>query len=148
VVRLFSLQLLATASAEGDKVLNDAMAESYREILEVWQQVHITTLDSRGLRLRPDVSIDDIGDLLTAAAEGLAVRALADRNANVMDHARRRSLFGTFALALLAGCMERRDEATGLSLKETVHSMIYGVSANPGSTGAPTSGAKEASGEG
>jgi hypothetical protein len=124
----FRLQLVATTSAEGDETIRDALTENYEKIVDMWKEVHAAVLERRGLQLRPDVSADDFADLLTAAVEGLAVRALADRNARVIDHDRQRALFEKACQALLAGCTERRDEATGKSLRETVADMIRGSS--------------------
>jgi hypothetical protein len=55
--------------------------------------------------------------------DGLALRALADPAANVVDHDWRRCLLGTAALALIAGCVERADHGEGLSLEQAVRAM-------------------------
>ena len=88
---------------------------------------------ARGLRLRPGITLDDCADLLAAVANGLALRALADPAAPVIDRAQRRCLLGTAALALIAGCVERADsDGDSLSLEEAVRIMISERSAGPG----------------
>jgi hypothetical protein len=69
--------------------------------------------------------------LLGAVADGLALRALA-APAPIVDHARRRCLLGTAALALIAGCLERIDQGESMSLEETVRTMMTEPSADCG----------------
>lgn len=70
--------------------------------------------------------------MLAAVADGLALRALADPAAPVIDQARRRCLLGTAALALIAGCLECAGDSDGRSLEEAVRVMMSGSSAGSG----------------
>jgi hypothetical protein len=62
--------------------------------------------------------------LLAALADGLAMRALADPSIRALDHDGRRSLLGTAALALIAGCLESTDPRESRSLEQAVHAML------------------------
>ena len=84
-------------------------------------------LQSRGLRIRAGITLDDCGIVLAAVADGLALRALADPAAPVIDHARRRCLLGTAVLALIAGCVERAEDGDGLPLEEAAHALVCGA---------------------
>jgi len=129
---MFRLGLIAAAEAEGDQVIGEAVSARYRENNPVWKQFYQEFLQARGLRLRPGITLDDCTDLLAAVADGLAMRALADPAARVVDRARRRCQLGTAALALIAGCLERTDQDGSLSLEDAVRAMISEPSAGPG----------------
>jgi hypothetical protein len=80
----------------------------------------------RGLQLRRGFTIGDLADILVALSLGLTLRSIADPASRVFDHERQRSLLGTAALALFAGCMQHEDSADGLTLEQAVEAMIYG----------------------
>jgi hypothetical protein len=85
-------------------------------------------LQAHNLRLRPGITLDTMTYLLAGASEGIALRALADPHAQVIDEERKQSLFGTFALAFIAGCTERVDAAQTLTLEQAVQSLAYETS--------------------
>lgn len=70
------------------------MAESYRGGLEPWKQLYAEFLKSRGLQLRPGLTVDDLASLLSAMAEGVLTRAMGDPASNVIDHSKQRSTAG------------------------------------------------------
>jgi hypothetical protein len=121
---MFRLGLIAAAQAEGDAVIREAVSERYRENGLRWEHFYEEFLRSRGLRIRSGLTLEDCANLLAAVADGLALRALADPAAGIVDDARRRSLLGTAALALIAGCVERTDQGNGVSLEQAVHDMV------------------------
>jgi hypothetical protein len=82
--------------------------------------------------VRPGISLDECADLLAAVADGVAVRALADPQARVVDDAQRRSLLGTAALALIAGCVVRDSQVDAAPLEQVVRDMAGVVPAAPG----------------
>jgi hypothetical protein len=121
---MFRLGLIAAAEAEGDSVIRDAISERRSEIGPVWRQWCEDLLRSRKLRLRSGVSIDDCIVLLSALADGLAMRALADPSTRALDHDGRPSLLGLGALALISGCLDSADREETKSLEQTVRAIL------------------------
>jgi hypothetical protein len=121
---MFRLSLIAAAQAEGDALIGTAMAGRHRDGGRRWKRFYGELLQSRGLRIRPGITLDDCVDLLAAVADGLAIRSLGDPDGRLIDHARRRSLLGTAALALMAGCLVGTGQGDGVSLEQAVHDML------------------------
>lgn len=122
-IPMFRLQLVAAASGEGDEVIQEAIAERYAETTGQWKVIYDRFLRERRLQPRPGIDLDMCADLLSAVAEGLALRHMADPNAPVINRDQEHSLLGTAALALILGCFEPTDTAGGASLEEAVHEM-------------------------
>jgi hypothetical protein len=120
---MFRLGLVAVAEAEGDPVIGEAVSQRDRTNDPLWKSFYEDFISTRGLRVRSGVTLDDCVTLLAAVADGLALRALADPAARVIDHDRRRCLLGTAALALIGGCLEPADQDDGLSLEQAVRAM-------------------------
>jgi hypothetical protein len=121
---MFRLGLIAAAQAEGDAVIREAVSQRYRENGPRWEHFYEEFLRSRGLRIRSGLTLDDCANLLAAVADGLAIRALTDPAARIIDDGRRHSLLGTAALALIAGCLERTDQGKGVPLEQAVRDMV------------------------
>lgn len=121
----FRLQLIATAAAEGDEVIQKAMAEIHQEILEPWKEICAELLSARGGQLRAGITIETFVDLITAVVEGVALHAMATPDAGIIDRARGRTLAGTALLALIRGCVERVGQADGLTLEQAIEAMVY-----------------------
>jgi hypothetical protein len=128
---MFRLGLVAAAQAEGDPVIAEAISGRHQANSRLWRDFLEEFLQARGLRLRRGVTLDDCLDLLAAVADGLALRALAEPSARIIDRTRRQSLFGTAALALIAGCLERAGHSDSRSLEEVVSAMMSGPTASP-----------------
>jgi hypothetical protein len=120
----FRLRLLATISAEGDQVISDAMVESYEGGQAPWKQLYAEFLRARGLHVRAGITIDEYADIMSACSAGIALRILGDPTANVIDHARRRSLLGTAAIAILYACVEVPENSTGVTLEQAVRMLL------------------------
>ncbi len=103
---------LVTAFADRDPVVADELGTIYREVTEAWRAVYAELFHTRGLRLRPGLSFDDLTVLLGSVTEGLTLRAIGDRETPVLDHQQRRSLLGTAALALVIACVDPGDGET------------------------------------
>ncbi|MBO0804032.1 MAG: hypothetical protein J2P25_13285 [Nocardiopsaceae bacterium] len=131
----FRLELVAVAAAEGDPVIREAIFERHRENRPLWRTFYDQVLGSRGLRLRPGITPEDCGIILSALADGLAMRALGDSAAPVIDSARRRCLFGTAALMLAAGGVVRADDGDALPLEDAVRAIVNATPADPGRKG-------------
>jgi len=121
---MFRLELIAAAEAEGDPLISDAIAGRHRENSRLWKDFYGEFLRSRGLRIRTGITLDDFDILVAAIADGLALRALADPAAPIVDHTRRRCLLGTAALALIAGCLEPAEQGHGLTLEQAARAVI------------------------
>jgi hypothetical protein len=120
---MFRLGLIAAAEAEGDPVIREAISERHREATPLWRKACEDFLGSRDLRIRPGITIDDCIALLSALADGLAMRALADPSAAALDHDDQRSLLGMGALALIAGCLQRTGDESQ-SLEQVVSDLL------------------------
>ena len=121
----FRLQLLASIVSEQDDGIAHALKENYKDILATWQDVHLKTLQAHNLQLRPGrLAMDDVAYIVTALAEGFALRLIAEPDAPVIDHERHRTLYGTACLALILGCMERVDHPQGTTIEQAVQNMI------------------------
>jgi hypothetical protein len=129
---MFRLGLVAAAQAEGDALVREAVSVRHQTNAPHWKRFYLDFLQAHGLRMRPGISLDECVGLLAAVADGLAVRALADPRAHVVDHAQRRSLLGTAALVLIAGCAVRDDQVDAASLEQVVRGMTGKVPAAPG----------------
>lgn len=90
----------------------ETISKLYTDVLKAWGDTYAGLLDGRGMRLRPDTSLDDLAVILTAVADGLAMRALVDGPDCVMDREARTSLLGTAAFALLAAFVDPGDGRT------------------------------------
>jgi hypothetical protein len=127
---MFRLGLVAAAEAEGDPVIGEAVSERDRANDPLWKSFYEEFIRSRGLRVRAGITLDDCVTLLAALADGLALRALADPTARVVDHDQRRCLLGTASLALIAGCLEHPDHSDGLSLEQAVRALTCAPAAD------------------
>jgi hypothetical protein len=126
---MFRLGLIAAAQAEGDAVIREAVSERHGANGPLWKHFYGELLRARGLRVRPGITLDDCVSLLSAVSDGLAMRALADPAAPIVDHDRQRSLLGTATLVLIAGCLERTDRSDSMSLEQAVRDMMPGPAA-------------------
>lgn len=120
---MFRLGLIAAATADTDLVVREAIRDRHRAHSPFWKQLYGDFLNARDLRLRPGITLDDCVTLLAAVADGLAMYALSNPDAAVIDEARRQSLLGTAVLAFIAGCTERASQATSKSLEDVVRAL-------------------------
>jgi hypothetical protein len=120
----FRLELVAAAAVEGDDIIRDAMVEHYRGAVEPWKHLLDDVLEARGLRLRRGIEADDFVNALAAVAEGMALRAIAEPAADIVDHGRQKSLLGTVMLGLIRSFLERSDDGDGTTLEEAVSAWL------------------------
>ncbi|GHA69014.1 hypothetical protein GCM10010372_80640 [Streptomyces tauricus] len=133
----FRLELIASAAAEGDEVIQEALAANRQGAMEPWKQVYQEMFLARGLRLRPDVSLDDFAGMLAAMASGYALRRISNPDLVSIDTSRERCIFGTAALALLLGCVERGGGTAEMSIEDAVRELVYGQPPKEGRQPAP-----------
>jgi AcrR family transcriptional regulator len=104
---------LVTVLVSDDPAVRDRRAEHYRRVQEKWRELFEATFALYGIGLRPGIDVDEAADILTALADGLAMRATGDPDAAVIDRRRGDTLLGRAAtMMLLAGI----DPGDGLSL--------------------------------
>jgi hypothetical protein len=123
---MFRLGLIAAAGTEGDPVIREAISERHGEARPLWRKSCEDFLRSRHLSIRPGITIDDCIALLSALADGLAMRALADPASRALDHDGQRSLLGMGALALIAGCLQTAGRGESESLEQAVNDLLGG----------------------
>ena len=121
---LFRLQLLAVSVLGSPRYreseeYGQAAPELYEELDKRWLPVLHAFLDRNEVELRPGVEPRDLVELVTAVGEGIALRELADPTEG-SRRARRMSLQGTAALALIAAFVDRGD---GMNLDEYLDSI-------------------------
>ena len=121
----FRLSHVAMCAADGDKTVSDAIAEGYERILAPWKELYAAFIETRGLRLRPGITIDDMANVLSALVDGLALRTVGNPSPALVDHDRKRTVLGTAALALVYSFLEPAGNASGLTLEQAVQEMIY-----------------------
>lgn len=114
------LSLALMTEAEGDEVVARAISSMYREYLGSWKGLYEAVMRERQLRLRPGLSLDDLANALSAANDGMILRAIGDPGSGVVDESRRRSLMGSVALALIYAFLEPAEKASGLTLEQAV----------------------------
>ncbi len=116
-VRL-SLALMAVGG--GDPDVTAAIARAYEEYLSSWRDVYQDVMGARRLRLRRGLTPGDLANALSAATDGITLRAIGDPQAGVVDHARHESLMGLISLAIIYAFVEPEDDADGLTLEQAV----------------------------
>jgi hypothetical protein len=112
------LCLALMAADEGDPDVADAITEAYRDYLGSWKVLYRQVMRARGLRLRAGIMLDDLADALSAATDGVVLRALGDPTAGVIDHESRRSQTDKLVLAILYAFLERDEDSDGLTLEQ------------------------------
>lgn len=123
-VELSSVRLGLTlmTAAEGDDEVARIISAVYEDYVGSWKTVYADVIRERRLRLRPGLTLDDLANALSAATDGMILRAIGDPGAAVLDHDRRRSLMGTVALAVVHAFLEPDDDTTGRTLEQAVSS--------------------------
>jgi hypothetical protein len=114
------LGLALMTAAEGDDEVTRIISTVYEEYLGSWKKLYETVLRERHLRLRKGLTLDDLANALSAATDGMTLRAIGDPAAGVVDHDNRSSLMGTVALAVIHAFLEPDDDPSGLTLEQAV----------------------------
>jgi hypothetical protein len=120
---LFRVQLVMRAMAPSERIIREAVDRMYANIDRIWVAVCQGILDHFNVTLRPDVTVEDIAHMVTAAAEGAGLRLLAQPdNRAIADAVRRRSVLGKTALCVFAAsiCPRGDTRTLGTYLRDTV----------------------------
>lgn len=108
---------LVTILISKDRPSFERRAEHYRQVRDEWTKLFEATFALYNIRLRPGIDIQEAADILTALADGLAMRATGDPEAQVINRTPGDSLLGRAAtMMLLAGI----DPGDHLSLKDAL----------------------------
>ncbi len=116
----YRLALMASAATAQQSEATKATSNMYRLRGEARKRFLQYIIDSRGTRLRSDVRVQEVSDILQALLDGMCMRQAADPEIDIVDHQQRQSLFGKAALAVIAGTTDNGD---GLSLEEFVNTI-------------------------
>lgn len=111
----FKVGMIATAMAKDDPLILEASARTYDLLTKTWSQLYAETIEARGFTLRKGITLEEFTMLLTAVADGLSMRMLAQPTAKVIDHDARRSLLGKAALGMAIAFLDPGD---GLSVED------------------------------
>ncbi|MCM2579050.1 hypothetical protein [Streptomyces meridianus] len=114
------LSLALMAAAEGDDEVRRIISAVYGDYLGSWKQLYGTVIRARRLRLREGLTRDDLANALSAANDGMTLRAIGDPASGVIDHDNNRSLMGLVALAVIYAFLEPDEDASGLTLEQAV----------------------------
>jgi hypothetical protein len=116
----YKISVIGAAIAARDGTAREAMSETYRVVTDSWKALYETIIKARGLKLRPGVSLQEITDMLTAMADGLGLRVMADPSSKLIDSDSRQSLLGKAAIAFVAACVDAGD---GQSVEDLVRAL-------------------------
>ena len=106
----FRAQLSLQPYAPRDLLIKAAVDASYAELARRWGALYGRVLKARGLTVRNELTLEQMTTMLTAVAEGLALRIIAGHHLSVMDSEKRTSLLGTVAMALVLTCLTSADD--------------------------------------
>ena len=121
--KAFRLQVIFQAILAHDDQVANALRRVDNAHVEAWKDFYADAFGRLGLRLRPDVSWDDLAHALQAAGEGVVFRALLPETKQVppsawpLDHDKRTSLLAKIAMAIIVAFTDPGD---GESLRQAV----------------------------
>lgn len=117
-----SLALMAACGEDPD--IAAAISRGYRNYLGLWESMYKEVMSARRLRLRPGLTLRDLTNAISAATDGIILRAAGDPQAGVLDRAHGRSLLGHITLSIIYGFCEPEDDADGLPLEQAVAGLL------------------------
>jgi hypothetical protein len=113
--KAFRLQMIFQAILAHDDQVANALRRVDSAHVEAWKNFYADAFGRLGLRLRPDVSWDDLAHALHAAGEGVVFRALlpdtkqVPPSARPLDHHKPTSLLAKIAMAIIVGFTDPGD---------------------------------------
>jgi hypothetical protein len=122
----FRLQMIFQAILAHDAQVANALRRVDNTNVEAWQSFYADAFDRLGLRLRPDVSFDDLAHALHAAGEGVVFRALLPATKQTplsvqpLDHEKPTSLLAKIAMAIIIAFTDPGD---GEPLRDAVRKL-------------------------
>jgi hypothetical protein len=122
--RLWHFQLYLSSQVnrpdKADHVIRASLERLYRIVDEHYNSQYADVLKNYGVKLREGVSIEDVSWILTALAEGLALRYQAE--GTIPDP--KSNVFGKAVLALMIALLVREDETSPKSLGEIIDELL------------------------
>jgi hypothetical protein len=116
---------IATVMISKDPRSLEDRARLYEKVSEQWTELFDATFDAHNINLRPGVDVQDAADILTALADGLAMRQTGDPNAQVIDRRTGDSLLGKAAMMMLLAGTDPGDHLTlEKALRQVVNKSI------------------------
>ncbi|MBO3752560.1 hypothetical protein J5X84_41460 [Streptosporangiaceae bacterium NEAU-GS5] len=125
--RAFRMQMAFQALFPRDEVLAQALRQVDRRQVDGWCSLYRGILEDRGLRLRPDVTIEDLTLALHLTCQVVAFRVLLGegdgrgRYGKALDRTKETTFLGPLVLALLVGFVDPGD---GRSLHEAASAIL------------------------
>jgi AcrR family transcriptional regulator len=113
-----SLSLIATAMADQFPELKTTTGIAMKSIRRKWVPIYEEMLAVNDLKLRPDIKIDDLADILSIVIEGVAFRILSGPQD---DGKRLRNLLQKAVLAVLVSAIDSGDD---LGLEDVLKRLI------------------------
>jgi len=113
--KAFRLQMIFQAILAHDDQVANALRRIDNAHVEAWKNFYADAFGRLGLRLRPDVSFDDLSHALHAAGEGVVFRALLPATKQVppsarpLDHHKPTSLLAKIAMAIIVAFTDPGD---------------------------------------
>jgi hypothetical protein len=113
--KAFRLQMIFQAILAHDDQVANALRRIDNAHVEAWKNFYADAFGRLGLRLRPDVSFDDLAHALHAAGEGVVFRALLPETSQVppsarpLDHHKPTSLLAKIAMAIIVAFTDPGD---------------------------------------
>ncbi|MFZ1411509.1 MAG: hypothetical protein WAS07_08630 [Micropruina sp.] len=105
----YRFKLVAATMAERDPVVRAALADMYHTLTVAWAEVYRATLEGFGVKLRPGITYEMLTKMISATAEGTALRVLSDHDSDVISPDGQTSMLGTAAIAIVSSVIDPGD---------------------------------------
>lgn len=125
--KAFRLQMVFQATLAHDSHVANALRRIDETNVQAWKAFYQDVLDRLGLRLRPDIDMDDLAYALQATGEGVVFRSLlptgpaAPPSAHALDHQHKTSR--PLALIAMAILIAFTDPGDGKPLRQAVREL-------------------------
>ena len=144
--KAFRLQMIFQAILAHDDQVANALRRVDQAHVAAWKEFYADAFARLGLRLRPDVSWDDLAHALHAATEGVVFQALLPETRHVppsarpLDHDKPTSLLAKIAMAIIIAFTDPGDgEPLRAAVRQLAGRPDGPAQAGAGQTGRPFS---------
>lgn len=111
----FRLQMVFQAILSHDSQVADSLRRVDSTNMQSWREFYVRLLKQSGLKLRPDVTVDDLTLALHVAGQGAIFRSLLESEncppyySRTIDHESQTGLLGKIAMAILNAFIDSGD---------------------------------------